>query len=213
MSTPKSPSVETPLWFGERTFATGFRNAEMQWLARRHKDFATMHVSETNMQRYSHGRHWSTLSDRDEPPDEIMTHETAATISLVDIQKNDLEAWIRVLLDIAGAMQSQFFGMLIATLNDSTDKSGNSVSAKALGSNAAAFLELLSRIEFGVDRDGAVSLPQMLVAPETGKKWLADLESQPPEFKEKVDSLIEEKSRLALEREEERRSKFKRADD
>ena len=75
-------------------------------------------------------------------------------------------------------------------------------------SPAEAFLAALEMIEFGIDENGEVSLPQFHMGREGFEKTMADLEAQGPEFTERVDKVKAEKSERAREREKERLAKF-----
>jgi hypothetical protein len=107
-------------------------------------------------------------------------------------------------------MQRQFIEMLYTTISASAEATGNVIDAKAAGSIAASFLEMLKKIELAVDRNGEVKMPEIHVAPALGRKMIAELEAQPPEFREQVERVKAEKMASAFEREKERKERFKR---
>ncbi len=98
---------------------------------------------------------------------------------------------------------------IYSVVGAAAEKVGNVVSNSETGSSAQSFLQMLKKIEFSVDREGNVSLPQMHVGPDMGKKLLEELSAQPPEFSEEVERVKAERTELALHKEAERKSKFK----
>jgi hypothetical protein len=68
---------------------------------------------------------------------------------------------------------------------------------------------MLKKVEFGVDREGNVCLPEMHVAPDMAEKIVNELKSQPPEYSAEVERLKAERSEQALQKEAERKAKFK----
>ncbi len=105
-------------------------------------------------------------------------------------------------------MKRQFFEMLYGTLSETCDEHGQTVSVDPEKGFPAAFLEMLEKIEFSVDRQGNVSLPEMHVGAEMGAKLIAQLEAQPQEFKDQIELVKARKSSDALEREASRKAKF-----
>ena len=71
-------------------------------------------------------------------------------------------------------------------------------------------MEMLEKIEFGVDRNGEVSMPSLYVPPDTGDRMIGELEDQPEEYQERIKGIIEAKKAAALNAEQARLDRFKR---
>lgn len=138
----------------------------------------------------------------------MQTISAEGEMPFADIVEGDLTLIPRTVASISEQMTAAQMRMLYATMSKSCDEHGQTVSAAEMG-NAAAFLAMLQKIEFGVDRDGNVSLPQIHAAPGTAKAMIADLEAQPPEFMAEVERIKAEKSEDALARERLRLSRFR----
>lgn len=165
-------------------------------------------VSEQNIQRFTHGRRWNHRSNPHTVDGEMQTIAAVGETPFASIVEGNLNLIPQMINSISEQMAAGQMRMLYDTMSKSCDESGQTVSAAELG-NAAAFLAMLRKIEFGVDRDGNVSMPQIHAAPGTAEKMMADLEAQPPEFKAEVERIKAEKSEEALERERLRRSRFR----
>ena len=98
---------------------------------------------------------------------------------------------------------------LYETVSSAVEEVGNVVDAKGKPT-PDAFLEMLSKIEFGVDRKGEVTRPEVHLAPEAVPKFMKALEDAGPAFRSQVDQLIAAKEIAALAREKERKSRFRR---
>lgn len=103
---------------------------------------------------------------------------------------------------------AQFQASLYQTISQSTEKSGNTVVATPEHSLAESFLAAIEKIEFGIDENGEVSLPQIHMGREAFEKTLASLEAQGPEFTARLEQVKAEKSERARLRENERIAKF-----
>ena len=94
------------------------------------------------------------------------------------------------------------------TVHEATEKTGNKVSVKEEGSQAEAFVKMLETIEFGVDRDGNPSIPEIHASPEVADKMFKELSSQGPEFEKRIEEIKARKIGEALDKEQERLSKY-----
>ena len=72
-------------------------------------------------------------------------------------------------------------------------------------------LEMFRKLELGVDRDGNVSMPQIHVGPELYARLPEEMSKVPPELSAEIERVKAEKIKEALDREAERKGKFKRA--
>ncbi|NOV21854.1 hypothetical protein E5S70_38885 [Ensifer adhaerens] len=125
-----------------------------------------------------------------------------------DVVNHDLAKFVEARNHLVDGLMAQFQASLYQTISKSTEKSGNTVVVGPGQSPAEAFLAALEMIEFGIDENGEVSLPQFHMGREGIEKTIADLEAQGPEFTERVEQVKAEKSELARQRESERLAKF-----
>lgn len=168
-------------------------------------------ISLDNEFRYRHGVKWhSQLSYRPEDlePAEMRAHSMEVRISFRELIDNDLSALQAYFDRFTSGMMDAFFKEMYQTINDTTEKTGNIVKGEGRGFRAEQFLEMLEKIEFGVDRDGNVALPQIHAGPGVINEMYRVLSSQGPEFEEQVDRIKQEKVKAALDREEERKARF-----
>lgn len=195
-------------FFEMRREAQGFDQALAEVIRSVKRGGVEHMVSEQNIQRFTHGRRWNHRSNPHTVDGEMQTISVEGETPFAGIVEGDLSLIPRMIRNIAEQMTAAQTRMLYETLTKSCDDHGQTVSASELG-NAAAFLAMLRKIEFGVDRDGNVSMPQIHAAPGTAKAMIAALEAQPPEFKAEVERIKAEKSEEALVRERLRLSRFK----
>jgi len=101
---------------------------------------------------------------------------------------------------------------LYQTVPEAVEEVGNVVDAKGK-TTTGAFLEMLRKIEFGVDRKGEVTRPEIHTHPDNAPKFLKALEDAGPEFGAEVERLMAEREAEALERERVRKTRFKKRAD
>lgn len=174
-----------------------------------HREDVHKVISPGNVQRLHHGTTWRTHSGDEaaKQPSEMQVHSLDHSVGFADVVEHRLELVPEMIVQIRNGMLSQLMGTLYAMVHESTESSGNLVSSKEAGSPQAAFLQLLEKIEFGVDEDGQPSYPQIHVNPND--TMLAELKAAGPEFEAKVDAITKSKIEDALARDAERLSKFK----
>ena len=171
-----------------------------------------MFIHEHNVHRMNHGANW-VHSAREAEPDTTM-HSISAewTIPFAGIAENDLNLIAQTVRPINEEMERQFVQNIYGVIGSAAAKIGNIVDAKESGSFALSMLEMFRKIEFGVDRDGNVSMPQIHVAPGMYERIVNEMQDVPPDLSEEIERVKAEKVQLALDREIERKAKFKRAD-
>ncbi len=162
-----------------------------------------------NTQGYYHGTEWQTLSASDpEDVGKLTEHSHETEIKFDDIINNRIEKIDEYVNAIVMAMHHQFMQSLYATVSAACDKSGNVVSFADFNSPAEGFLQILKKIEFGVDRNGKPSIPELHLGPKVMETLIKDIERQGPEFQETVEKIKAEKMEEAKAREKDRVSKF-----
>jgi hypothetical protein len=166
-------------------------------------------ISEKNVMRYQHGGRWHHPANSDAA--DVRNHHFEAVwhIPYKNLVDNDLSLIRRSLNEMGTSMDEQFATAMYAMVRDAAASVGNVVDAKATGSIAESFLEMLRKVEVGVDRDGTISMPQLHVHPDTWVKMEEELRRQPPEFGAEVERIQAEKAAAAFEREAARKSRYK----
>lgn len=164
-----------------------------------------------NEHEYHHGVGWtyhtSELARRTGSFTQL-SHE--GEIKFADVAEHKIEKVPGYIREMCDGMHRKFMENLYRTVSSAVQEVGNVVSTKEAGSPAKAFLQMLQKIEFGVDRKGQVSMPELHLGKEAHEALVRDLEKQGAEFKRLVETITAEKAQRALEKEEERKAKFKR---
>lgn len=166
-------------------------------------------ISPRNAQKFSHGRTWKTKpTEHGDDAGEMQAHSVELSIRFDDVVNHELAKIVEARNRLVEGLMEQFQASLYQTISQSTEKSGNTVAVGPGHSPAKAFLAALEMIEFGIDENGEVSLPQFHMGREAIEKTIADLQAQGPEFTERIEQVKAEKSELARQRESERLAKF-----
>lgn len=170
-------------------------------------------VSPQNVLRMNHGRQWVHSAREPQPDNSMHSISTEWVIPFREIADNDLSLIARSILPVCEDMSRQFAQNMYGVVGAAAERVGNVVDAKAAGSVGASLIEMMSKIELGVDRDGNVSMPQIHAGAEAYEKLVSAMENMDPAVVAEFERLKQEKSRQALEREAERRAKFRKADE
>lgn len=163
-----------------------------------------------NISRYGHGQQWAARSS--DQPDDIHTfqeHSTAIEIRGQDVVDGKLEILPSHIKEITGGFFEGVMKSLYATVRQSTERTGNIVSAKQAGSLAVAFRQALEKVAFGVDEQGNVSIPTFHMPPELAERLQLESEALGPEFIREIEEIKARKIREALAEEAARRKRFK----
>jgi hypothetical protein len=190
----------------------GFETSVASLLVKLQARSRQMFVSQQNVLRMNHGGTWVHAASEPEPDTSMHTISAEYAIQFKDIADNDLSLIARSILPLNEEMEKQFALNMYGMIGAAAEKVGNVVDAKAVGSLAASMLEILRKIELGVDRDGTVSMPQLHVGPEMAERIKKELKNVPPEIEAEIERVKAEKIHEALDREAARKAKFKRAE-
>ena len=169
-----------------------------------------------NVYGYTHGRRWrtTTIETNNNSEEGVMQeHSTEIEIPFQSIVDNDLGILERYQAQLVSGIIQELMRTIYQAISESTEKTGNTVGGGEGGFKADHFLEMLEKIEFGVDRNGKVSFPEIHAGPELVKKIMHELTSQGAKFEARVQELISKKSKAALEREDERKARFPKFSD
>ena len=169
-------------------------------------------IPEENTRRFIHGAGWSAPASPTKARDKVMVISDEYISKYADIVENDLSVIPAAIIKIATNMADQQIRNMFQTVSEVCDESGNVVDG-AQKPFPEAFLEMLEKIEFGVDKKGEISMPSVFVGPEMAERLVTQLESQPPEYQARAEALIEEKKTAALAAEAERLARFRKPND
>jgi hypothetical protein len=169
-------------------------------------------VPSENVFTYSHGTKWRT--DHSASPEaindeEMIVHSSEGELPFERIVNNDLYAIVEVERQLVASLDSQFKRSMYQMINETTEQTGNVIRTDG-PFDPEHFIQMLEKIEFGVDRNGEVSLPEIHAGPEIAQKMFDALSSQGPEFGERVNEIKRRKGEEALRKEADRKSKFPR---
>lgn len=200
-------------YFIAETGAAAFTTAFTHMLAKLQKEVVSQYISSGNTHRFRHGGDWQHPGAPETMGGGMQTHSAIVETQFQDLVDNDLGAIDRNAQHLIEAMHRQFAQMLYSTVSAACDHTGNTVDAKAEGSLENAFMTMIEKIQFSVDKNGKVNLPEVHVAPDTGARMMEALEAASPEYKERLEVLKARKIKEALKREVERKAKFARYGD
>jgi hypothetical protein len=187
-----------------------FNNALTEYIQILLREKRAQFMPPENEMHFSHGIKWVEISSNSSDEEsEMKAHKTEAMISLQDIREHNLAALSSFITDIVKQMHQSMQKMVYKTLSESCDKTGNWINAKDYETTADAFLASLKKIEFGVDREGKVSLPEFHLNPQAFTALKKDADAKGVVFQKEFDKVKQEKSEAALEREKQRISRFK----
>lgn len=167
------------------------------------KSVIEKYMQEENMLHFSHGTRWGFPANSFSENGEMQEFSAEYSIKFQQIMDADFSIFNESILSISNQMSDSFERMAYETINEACDKSGNVIKGKDF---LQSFLDMLEKIDFSVDRNGDVQLPQLHVG---GSFNLDLLQNQPIEFSDKVEEIKARKSAAALESEKLRKSKFK----
>lgn len=157
-------------------------------------------ISPRNAQHFAHGRNWKTKpTEHGDEAGEMTAHSFELLSPFNDVLNHDLTKLVASRQRLVDGLMAQFQASLYQTISQSTEKSGNTVVVSPGQTPAEAFLAALEMIEFGIDENGEVSLPQFHMGRESMEKTIADLEAQGPEFNERLEQVKVAKSELAIQ--------------
>lgn len=168
---------------------------------------ATM-VAAENIQSFKHGMKWQSHNSYAPDAETSMGEQSSEmVISYKDVVEDGPELLARKFNELRESMLRNFYASMFSKVKETCDETGQTASAEGL-KMADAMLEGLKKVEFGVGRDGSVSLPQIHLAPDQHKALMEDLESRGDDFHARWGDVVEEKTKAAIEREIERKAKF-----
>tara|TARA_R110001606_G_scaffold358188_2_gene509744 strand:+ start:154 stop:522 length:369 start_codon:yes stop_codon:yes gene_type:complete len=119
---------------------------------------------------------------------------------------------VKHIVGMTEGVHKLFMRSLYETVHEATERSGNIVDVKEIGSIPEAFLEMLRRIEFSVSQDGSISRPEVHLSPDMYEKFAKEIEGQDEQYKKEIENITRIKETEAIERESARKSRFRASD-
>jgi hypothetical protein len=166
-------------------------------------------IAQENTGQYYHGSSFShQREDGSTQTGPFEESRSEAAVRHEDIVNFRLASLPEFISQMAGGFFGAMMTRMYEVVGEAAESVGNVVDGRDK-SLAEAFLESLRQVEFGVDRDGHVTRPQIHMHPSLATRMRDELESQGPEFHEEVARLQAEKTEAALEKERIRLSRFK----
>lgn len=168
------------------------------------------YINPKNALSYTHGGRWL----EDKGPDAVgessfEQHGHELSLHLKDVVDHKLEVLPEYVAEIVSTFTKDFVRSLFSKIEEVTDRTGNVVDQKKHPTQALAIVEMLEKIQFGVDRDGKVSRPTIHLGKEGLAKLRASLEAGGSELTERIDAITARKESEAIEREQARKKRFK----
>lgn len=162
-----------------------------------------------NVQRFSHGGSWqSHHSYAPDRVDRMQTLEHETRLRLEDIMDGRLEVIENTVEDISRSMAASYAKAFYQMLSDTCEESGNVIDGST-GSLGEQMLKAIEQVEYSVDRDGQVSLPEFRMHPTLAKRLHSDPSLQDPVLLARAEEIKQLKIAQALAEEASRKSKFR----
>lgn len=166
-------------------------------------------ISKENMQSYHHGRGWLTSRNNEIEESTIECINVNLTISQSSIVNNDIQSLFEFLDNLINGFTSQVISQMYKKVLEACDKSGNIINQSDYTSNAKAIIEMLKTIEFKVNENNQVELPQFHFGSGVDIKKLISELKQDSEFITEFERIKKDKSESAIDKEKVRLSKYK----
>ena len=161
------------------------------------------------VQRFSHGGSWqSHHSYAPDRVDQMQTIEHETKLRFEDIMEGRLDVIERTVDEISNSMADSFAKAFYQMISDTCEESGNIIDGST-GSLGEQMLKAIEQVEYSVDRDGQVSLPEFRMHPSVAKRLHSDPSLQEPALLARVEEIKKLKTAQALAEEAERKSKFR----
>ena len=190
-------------------FSKAFDEDVAKTLRLRREEF----IPSRNVLGYTHGHSWNLGYEGNPDTDQMKKLVVETSLKFDEIIENDISVIPIQIESVTEGMMRNLMQTMYQTINESTKKSGNTIDNRGKPFEANHFLEMLKKIEFGVDENGKVCFPEIHASPELAKTIAKELSSQGPEFENQINALVEEKIALALSKEKDRKSKFPKRED
>ena len=150
------------------------------------------YMSTENMYTLHHG---SSFGFTDNNESELTEHTVNIEFEYSNIRLYKIEQFYEFISDFIEQINSEMAKNMFKTLSDTCEKTGNIVDVKQKTiTNAEAFLEMIQKVEFSVDKNGKVLVPTVYLHPSQSQKFMDELKAQGKEYTNKVEEIQKEKS-------------------
>lgn len=164
------------------------------------------YLSEENMYTLHHGSSFGSSGDNES---KLKEHAINIEFEYNDVRLYKIEQFYMFITNFIDQMSSQMTKTLYQTISDTCEKTGNIIDAKQDAmSFPDMFLEMIKKVEFSIDKNGKVVIPEVHLHPSNAKKIMAEIESQGEEYSNLIEKIKKEKSEQAIKKENERLLKF-----
>lgn len=188
---------------------TAFARSLGNLVGKKNREAIGQFLSSRNIHRFKHGKQWTHPGSPLIEPGEFQQHSTSAETRFEDIASHNLSVVTEFIAQITSGLHAEFMKTMYATVTEACDRSGNTVDMKRDNKTLPESVYLmLEKLEFGVDDDGNVSLPQIHAHPDMVRRLIEVERDATPEFQARIKALIEQKSEDARAKESQRRAKF-----
>jgi hypothetical protein len=201
----KDSRTPFPFEYEEAAFMTAFTGEVATQVSSRRSAY----LPADNVYRFMHGLQMSSHNEAS-PSDvtELKRTSHEVRIGRADLLRGDCSLVFRRMDELVDSFENSMREKLYQTVAEAAGRVGNVVSGHKRPI-AEMMLEMLEKLEFGVDRQGRASIPQLHAGPETIAALASDPQLNDPEFKLKVEAVVERKKSEAQAREAERVARFK----
>jgi hypothetical protein len=199
------PPIPFPFVAEDAAFIGSFAERVGQTLERLRGEY----MSSENTQSFMHGVEWQPHNSSS--PDEVSTLQRQSfylSLPKEQIIEANVIALFQKADELAAEIDASTRQMLYTKVSEAAERVGNTVNAKSKAP-AEAFYEMIQRLEFGVNRNGEPTRPQIHLGTEALQALRNDPLQGDPAFAQKMEALIQSKMNDARARETERVARFK----
>lgn len=195
--------------FFYKTDSKEFGQALLELAVKMQRNQISQFVSKDNMHSFHHGKSW--LIVREDGTEESSFKEAGVELSIEyeDVLNNNMNNFFNFLSVFVEGFTAQTMRGMYQAIGESCEKIGNTIDRNEHVSHAQAFLEALKKVEFSVNENGQVELPQIHVGTGTAEPLMQSLEAQDDKFHAEVERIKKEKSEAALAKEKTRLNRYK----
>ena len=163
--------------------------------------------------QFQHGKKWNHLLYENGKPceqvGEMILVSSQIAIGIDRIVKQDQQMIPEFVEGISNSMAHEMNSGLCETMFDAATKSGTVFEFPRTGIPLTQYMEIIAKCDCSVAEDGAISRPELFYIPSQLRLQLNhDLEDAPPEFKQQLEALWQQKEQEARDREHARLSRY-----
>ncbi len=198
--------------FSYKAESKEFGKALLEMAVREHREKISQHISKENMHSFQHGGHWLTVRGDGTEESSFKEAGVELIVGYEDLIKNDINQLFQSTKTLVEGFTSQTVQGMLQTITEICDEVENTVNQKEYACPAEAFLETLKKVEFSVNENGQVELPNIHIGTDAAEILMQSLEAQDEEFRSECERIKQEKSEAALKKEKVRLNRYKGID-